>query len=162
MHAIAIAGLATWLVTGCYVEPDEDYITVESIQVDEVEGNLTPNLEVEVHIYDFVTDTMLGCAELPNVEQRGVRYQVNARFQVTSPARTESLRLVDLDGRDIYLWVVERDNGSCPLAFDNAEDDIIGRSFPFAAEDLATPRAMEFEDVQFIRVGAMSSRGGSW
>lgn len=162
MHAVIVGGLATCLLAGCYIEPEEDYIMVESIQVDEAEGNLTPNLEVEVHVYDFVTDTMLGCAELREVEQGNVRYQVNELLQVTSPARRESLRLVDILDRDIYVWVVERDGGACPDRFDNSEDDIIGRSEPFAADAMVDPQTMAFEDVQHLRMGAVSTKGGAW
>ena len=151
--------LMVCLLSGCIgLGPDEEHIVVSSIEVNDNEGNGTGSMEVEVHLYDFASDALLGCAGLADVDVGLTRYKTDRRFQLSSPSSDNALRLIDVEEREVYLWVVERDLGECPEPFNNHEDDIIGRSLPFPGVMLAENRDMSFERVVHLRLGAGAIR----
>ena len=138
----------------CVVEPEQEYVAITAIEVVASEAS---NLDVEAHLYDLQSDQLLACADLRPVDDGNVRYVLAAFFELpSSPGRF--LRLFELPGKDIYLWVVEKDSGGCPAPFDHVEDDIIGRSLPFFDAELGERRVMAFEGVNHLEIGTLVRR----
>lgn len=156
-HSSALASLLVLLSAGCVLnlDPEEGFIAVSAIEVDDFEGNGTANMEVEAHLYDLATDSLLGCARLDDVDQGFVSYRVREYFALAGAPPGSFLRVVDVEDLDVYLWVVEKDTPGCPSPFDNVEDDIIGRTLPFRGVELSSAQVMEFERVTSIELGAL-------
>lgn len=150
------------LIGGCHYTSDPYYdrpIYITEIEVDYLEGNLSPNLEVEVHLYEAGTNALLACSGdrhgLSIVDTADVRYRVRAKFYSFLTRRTP-LYLEDIDYMDIYIQVSEDDRDECPLdPFDPRHDDLIGQSAVFRASDLYRQRNFSFGDVTWLRLGAL-------
>ena len=71
---------------------------------------LSDRLEVEVHMFDAVTQRFLGCSGqdsgLEEVDYSDVAYLVGATFQAPPNGQTD-LTIDAVLGRDVYLVVVE-------------------------------------------------------
>lgn len=144
----------TCLFAGCLPGADEPSVRIFEINVDESEGNWSSNLEVEVHLYDFETEAMVGCAELSSVQQGNHHYDVSEMFELTVAPGDDFVRLIDIEARDVYLFVVERDLGRCPEP-PSYKDDIIGRTPPFRGGLLQTRQDLSFESVTHMSIGAV-------
>ncbi len=130
-------------------------IRITAIRVREDEGTfLSPNLEIEVHMYEAGTDEHLGCSGalqgLLQVVDSDVLYEVDAWF--TKPDFS-FLSFQDIEDKSIYLLVSENDDVHCPSAFDGSSDDVIGESEPFAGSVLAATQSLAFGQVQVLEIG---------
>lgn len=149
-------------ISGCQYTSDPYYVRpiyITEIEVDYLEGNLSPNLEVEVHLYEAGTNRLLACSGddhgLSYVDTANVNYRVRAKFYSFLTHRTP-LYLEDIDDMDIYIQVTEDDRDECPVEpYDPRHDDLIGQSAVFRASDLYRQRGFSFGDVTWIRLGAL-------
>jgi len=155
---LVLAGLLP--LAGCHDDDHphgpyyEETPVVRAIEVDE-RDNMTPHLEVEVHLYDARTGRLLGCSGdsdgLDIVDHRRVLYRVNAHF-VTPDRYHHRLTWDHIARRDLFVRVYEDDHDACPAPPGNL-DDFIGQSPVFTDEEMAAGIALEFDDVLYLELG---------
>jgi len=108
------------------------------------------SLEVEVHLFDALDHTFLGCAGqdhgLEAVDLSDTTYAVSAYFR--APDFDRELDSFDLAGRTIEIQVVEDDDGACPVP-PGASDDVIGIT---AGLDFYAGQTVAFDDVTRLRI----------
>lgn len=107
-------------------------------------------LEVEVHLFDAVDLTHLGCAGqddgLEQVDDSDVRYQLVARFQ--DPRDGSEVDALDLAGRAIEVQVIEDDTDRCPTP-PGPDDDVIGIA---TGLDFRAGQTVAFDNVTALRI----------
>ncbi len=146
--AILVPILAVALGAGACVDPGPARLRITDI---EVTGEIDfGNLEVEVHLFDAVDHTFLGCSGQDNgleqVDASDVPYAVSA--YVRAPDLDRELGPVDLEGRAIEIQVIEDDTDRCP-ARPGPDDDVIGIATGF---DLLSGQTVAFDDVTRLRI----------
>lgn len=106
------------------------------------------SLEVEVHLFDALDHTFLGCAGqgegLEDVDASDVTYAVSAYFRDSD----FEIDPVDLAGRSIEVQVIEDDTDPCP-APPGPDDDVIGIA---TGIDFYAGQTVAFEDVTLLRI----------
>lgn len=108
------------------------------------------SLEVEVHLFDALDHTFLGCAGqgegLEDVDASDVTYAVSAYFR--GPDSDFEIDPLDLAGRSIEVQVIEDDTDPCP-APPGPDDDVIGIA---TGIDFYAGQTVAFEDVTLLRI----------
>lgn len=115
-------------------------------------------LEVEVHMFDAVTQRFLGCSGqdsgLRDVDYSDIAYLVNATLQAP-PDGGGDLTMDAVLGRSVYLVVVEDDTEACPAVtnegtLDLITDDLIGVSPILSGSEIADGVALSFDQVAYL------------
>lgn len=143
-----LAALALSLAAGCTGGDGVDRLWLTDI---EVTGETDFGaLDVEVHLFDAIDHTHLGCAGqgdgLEDVDQSDVHYQVAALFQ--DPVDGGEVTPFDIVGRSIEVQVIEDDVAPCP-APPGPDDDVIGIA---TGLDFYTGRPVTFDNVIDLRI----------
>ena len=127
-------------------------IQVREIEVTD-EGDLG-NLEVEVHILETGSKTLLGCSGqdhgLRDVDSTDILYFVDADFETPEG---NTLFLEDVESKEIIIWVIEDDEDPCPGPYVPDKDDIIGISSPLPGSDLSGFIELSFGRVVHLLIG---------
>ena len=153
--------LSTLFLSGCYInvdnwDPDNEYIYITEILIENESDPYNGRMEIEVHLIDANTERLIACSGhedgLRHVDRSDVFYETNARLY--SHRYNDYLTPEDLEGRDVYLMVIEKDSEPCPAPFDPLLDDILGISRIFPGENLYRERDMSFGQVAHLRIGA--------
>jgi hypothetical protein len=122
-------------------------IQVREIEVTNV-NDFPGKLEVEVHILEAGSGTLLGCSGqnhgLEDVDSGDTLYFVDADFETPEG---NTLFLEDVESMEIIIWVIEDDKDPCPCPHIPGEDELIGTSSPLPGSDLS-----EFIELRFHRV----------
>ena len=144
----ALAVLALSLASGCTGGDGIDRLWITDVEV--TGENDFGALEVEVHLFDAVDHTFLGCAGqgdgLEDVDESDVHYTVSALLRRATDGG--ELTPFDITGRSIEVQVIEDDVDPCPLP-PGPDDDVIGIA---TGLDLFTGRPASFDDVVDLRV----------
>lgn len=152
--------LFTLALAGCH--KDDPYHPGHHREAPRVTGieihehdNITPHLEVEVHLYDAYDGRLIGCSGndqgMARVDHSDTFYKTNAYF-VRTGYHHDRLTESDVRGRDLFVRVYEDDHSACPSPPGNV-DDFIGQSPVFPAEDLYDGGiAMSFDDVAILEL----------
>ena len=132
---------------GC-VDGPNDLIRITEI---EVTGEIDLGaLDVEVHLYDALDHTHLGCSGqdhgLEDVDENDTPYAVSAYFE-RSGSRGD-LTLPDLIGHAVEVQVIEDDADPCPAPA-GPDDDVIGIS---TEVDIVNGVPAAFDDVTYLRI----------
>ncbi len=106
----------------------DDAVTITSIEVTGIDEQ--PTMEIEVYLFDDVTNELLGCAGsahgLVGVDHPDVRYAVDARL--VSAAGTP-LHGSDIESRTLRFEVWEDDDAPvCPTPISPAGNNLVARS----------------------------------
>jgi hypothetical protein len=146
---------------------DIPYITKIEVSNTQEGGFNGPLIEVEVHILDVATDSLIGCAGentgLGGVENDNQVYDVSAHFVNYSGGL---MIFPDLAERDIQFVGIESDAGShCPTPADltdeltSDDDDLYGVSRTISASEfLETEVQVPVGDMRTLRV----AKGRPW
>ncbi len=109
-------------------------------------------LDVEVHLFDDVTGTHLGCAGaaqgLEGVDASDVAYSVYANIEQPDG---DVIYADDLEGRVLELIVIEDDVAPCPTP-PGPEDDVVGLREGLDHGTLDRGPIQAFDDVVALRV----------
>ncbi len=106
----------------------DDLVKITSIEVTDISE--APTMEIEVYLFDDVTNELLGCAGsahgLLAVDHPDIRYQVDARLVSTTGA---PLRGSDIADRVLRFEVWEDDDiPVCPSPISPTGNDLVARS----------------------------------
>lgn len=151
---VTAAGACTDVLT-----PAPTFVAITEIEVTN-ETDSGTLLEVEVHLYDARSGFFLGCSGeadgLGPVDESDIPYFVTAFFG-RAPDGAELLTVEELEGRDVFVVVVEDDQDPCPVptndgTLDLVTDDLIGTSPVFRGEDLHVGVGFGFDAVTWVTI----------
>jgi len=143
----------------------DDNLYVREIRVTgEGDGIFDTNLEVEVHLYEYISQDsarFLGCSGenqgLRSVDVSEILYlDLSAYFE--KPNLGGRVTLADIQNKQIFLITGEDDANRCPVEFGVGDqignsDDLIGKSAVFAGAQLAKLQLKNFGRVVHILIG---------
>jgi hypothetical protein len=131
----------------------DDIVRVTAIEVDNIVDDVDP-LEIEVYLYDDVTNTLIGCAGsahgLGGVDVSGVRYVVDATLV---NLQNTDLALHELGTHPVRFEVWEDDDAPvCPAILNPQGNDLVGNGPAKTADEWKA----NAEPLVFGNVGELS------